>query len=121
MAANLTEVGEFEASLNTLLGTTFPSLKIYQSDGLKAHLIKRKHFDCLKHLSDVPDIIANPDYVGVSPTEPDSLEYIKVYDKNIMIGVKLDTSGDYLYVASMYSVQESKVQRRLHSGRLKRP
>ena len=37
-----------------------------------------------------------------------------------MIGIKLDKDGDYLYVATMYEVQESKIIRRLHSGRIKK-
>lgn len=121
MADKMIEVGELQESVNTLLGTSLPTLKIYQSMGLKAHLIKRKHFDCLKHLPDVPDIIASPDYIGVNPKEPGSVEFVKVYDKNISIGIKVDASGDYLYVATMYSVNESKIERRLHSGRLKKP
>ena len=117
----LTEVGELRESVNTVLGTNLPTLKIYQSEGLKTHLLKRKHYDCLKHLPDIPEIIANPDYIGVNPKEPNSVEFIKVYDKNISVGVKVDASGDYLYVATMYSVQASKIGRRLHSGRLKMP
>ena len=36
-----------------------------------------------------------------------------------LIGIKLDKDGDYLYVATMHEVQESKIIRRLHSGRIK--
>lgn len=35
------------------------------------------------------------------------------------LGIKLDKDGDYLYVATMHEVQESKIVRRLHSGRIK--
>ena len=44
---------------------------------------------------------------------------IKCYKDNILIGIKLDKDGDYLYVATMHEVQESKIIRRLHSGRIK--
>ena len=37
-----------------------------------------------------------------------------------MIGIKLDKDGDYLYVATMHEVQESKIIRHLHSGRIKK-
>ena len=37
-----------------------------------------------------------------------------------MIGIKLDTAGEYLYVSTMHDVQESKISRRLHSGRIKK-
>lgn len=36
-----------------------------------------------------------------------------------MIGIKLDTDNEYLYISTMHDVQESKIQRRLFSGRLK--
>ena len=44
---------------------------------------------------------------------------IKCYKDNILIGIKLDKDGDYLYVATMHEVQESKIVRRLHIGRIK--
>ena len=43
---------------------------------------------------------------------------IKCYKDNILIGIKLDKDGDYLYVATMHELQESKIVRRLHSGRI---
>ncbi len=36
-----------------------------------------------------------------------------------MIGIKLNTEGEYLYVSTMIDVQESKISRRLNSGRIK--
>lgn len=36
-----------------------------------------------------------------------------------MVGIILDTEGEYLYVSTMHDVQESKILRRLHSGRIK--
>lgn len=48
-----------------------------------------------------------------------SFELIKKYSDNIMIGIKIDTDGRYLYVSTMHDIQESKVKRRLFSGRLK--
>jgi hypothetical protein len=48
------------------------------------------------------------------------VELIKVLDKNILVGIKLDVDENYLYVSTMYDVQESKLRRRLHSGRVKK-
>ncbi len=115
----LIEVGEFYQKLNDVIGSNMPLQKIYRSKGLPAHLIKRNHFFCLKHIDDIPDIIKNPDYVGINPNEGDNtIELIKVLDKNILVGIKLNTDENYLYVSTMYDVQESKLIRRLHSGRL---
>ena len=59
--------------------------------------------------------------LGINPNETriDSIELIKRYKDNILIGIKLDKSSNYLYISTMYDIQESKIQRRLHSGRLK--
>jgi hypothetical protein len=117
----LIEVGNFYQELNDMIGTNLPLQKIYRSKGLPSHLIKEKHFHCLKHIDDIPDIIKDPDYVGINPNEKGTtIELIKVLDKNILIGIKLDTDENYLYVSTMYNIQESKLQRRLHSGRIKK-
>lgn len=83
-------------------------------------MIKRKHFKYLKYIDYMPDIILAPDYVGVNPNEHDSsIEFIKRYADNVLVGVKLDADENYLYVSTMHDVQESKILRRLYSGRIK--
>lgn len=65
--------------------------------------------------------MSTPDYAGINPNETGiSLELIKRYADNVMIGIKLDVEGNYLYVSTMHEVQDSKISRRLHSGRIKR-
>ena len=73
----------------------------------------------MKYLESIPDIIDCPDYIGINPHEPQSIELIKKYDSNILIGIKLDLNQNYLYVASLYEISDAKVSRRLHGGRLK--
>ena len=84
-------------------------------------MLKSKHAKCLKYIDYIPDIVKNPDYIGVNPNEKgtESIELIKKYKDNVMIGIKLDKDNDYLYVSTMHDIQESKIERRLHSGRLK--
>ena len=84
-------------------------------------MLKSRHEKCLKYIDYIPDIINHPDYIGINPNETrtDSIELIKRYKDNILIGIKLDKSSNYLYISTMYDIQESKIQRRLHSGRLK--
>lgn len=121
MKDNQIEVGIYYKKLNEITGLNLPILKIYRSLGLSVHMKKQKHFDCLKYIDDLPFIIQNPDFVGVNPNEKGkSIEIVKVMDKNILVGIKLDKSGEYYYVATMFSIQQSKLKRRLHSGRLKR-
>ena len=102
------------------MGIEIDELNIYRSKGLPAHMVKRKHFNCLKYIDYIPEIIQNPDYIGINPNEDGkSIEIIKRYKDNVMIGIKLDTDGEYLYVSTVHDVQKSKIKRRLHSGRIK--
>ena len=115
------KVGSFADKFNVILGTDIELLDIFRSKGLPAHMLKRKHYKCLKYIDYIPDIIADPDYIGINPNESGaSIELVKQYDDHVLLGIKLDMDGRYLYVSTMYDVQESKVLRRLHSGRLKK-
>jgi len=122
MDENLLRVGKYDNKFNEILGIEISEIDIYRSKGLPAHMLKSKHQNCLKYIDYIPDIIENPDYAGVNPNEKEnsSFELIKRYKDNVMIGIKLDKDGDYLYVATMHEVQESKISRRLHSGRIKK-
>ena len=83
-------------------------------------MLKRKHYKCLKYIDYIPDIISDPDYIGINPNENDiSIEMIKRYSDNVLVGIKLDSDGEYLYVSTMHDIQESKISRRLFSGRIK--
>lgn len=122
MDTNLLKVGKYNNSLNSVLGINLSEFDIYRSKGLPAHMLKSRHEKCLKYIDYIPDIINHPDYIGINPNETrtDSIELIKRYKDNILIGIKLDKSRNYLYISTMYDIQESKIQRRLHSGRLKK-
>lgn len=116
----LLQVGTYNLRFNEILGIAMDELTIYRSKGLPAHMIKRKHFKGLKYIDYIPDIIENPDYIGINPNEAGkSIELIKRYKDNIMIGIKLDIDGEYLYVSTLHDVQELKIARRLYSGRIK--
>lgn len=118
--AELLEIGKYNLRFNEILGIDIGELNVYRSKGLPTHMIKRKHFKSLKYIDYLPDIISNPDYIGINPNENcTSIELVKKYADNVMIGVKLNSDGKYLYVSTMHDIQEVKLKRRLHSGRLK--
>ena len=121
MYNKLLKVGKYNQQFNDILGINISNFDIYRSSGLPAHMLKRHHEKCLKYIDYIPDIIKEPDYIGINPheTEVQSIELIKRYNDNILIGIKLDKDNDYLYVSTMHDIPESKIQRRLFSGRLK--
>jgi len=117
---NFIIVGVFREEFNKILGTDLPIEIIYQSKGLPTHMIKRQHYKCLKYINNISDIINNPDYIGVNPNESGiSIEFVKKYNDNVMIGIKLNVEDNYLYVSTMHDITASKISNRLFSGRLK--
>lgn len=116
------KVGRYTEQFNNILGIRAEEKDIFMSSGLVTHMIKRNHQNCLKYVDCISDIIEKPDFIGVNPNEKEkfSMELIKCYADNVLVGVKLDQEGDYLYVATMHEVSESKIKRRLHSGRIRK-
>lgn len=106
MTDKLISVGRYKSEFNTILGINIVPREIYRSKGLPAHMLKSKHAKCLKYIDCIPDIIDKPDYIGVNPNENgrETIELIKRYKDNVMIGIKLDKDNDYLYVSTMHDI-----------------
>lgn len=119
MHSTVFPVGEYLDRFNDVIGADLPKGLIYQSSGLITH-IKKRHPNLLKYVSNIPDIIISPDYIGVNPKEPESIELIRRYEKNILVAIKLDKKDNYLYVASLYDISEAKITKRLEAGRIKK-
>ena len=122
---SITIVGRFLEDYNTRLGASFDILDIVQSHGLITH-VQKKHPAMVGYMSNIADILQNPDYIGMNPTVPDSIELVKVYSDNILVAIKLDTSNDtsndasngYYYIASLYDITTAKLNKRISNGRL---
>ena len=112
------KVGEYNQKFNDILSCNLPTVDIMQSVGLEVH-IRNRHPNCVSYIEKIAEIIQSPDYVGMNSKEPSSIELVKKYDENILIAIKLDKDSNGLYVASLYEVKDSKISKRLHSGRLK--
>lgn len=112
-------VGKYIEKFNSLTGQQLPCGDIYQSSGLSKHILKR-HPARLEDINLIPAIIAEPDYIGKNPKEPQSIELVKCLDNNLMVCIKLDTKHSYLYVASLFEISEAKFANRIASGRLKK-
>lgn len=114
----LLDVGEFQLGFNNTLQTNFPINKIKQSSGLIKH-IKSKHPNCLQYIPNIPTIISSPDYIGMNPNHPDSFELIKNLGNNVLLAIKLDSSNNYYFVASLYEITNQKLKHNLSNGRFK--
>lgn len=109
MNDKLTAIGKYNEDFNNYLSYNIKSSNIFQSSGLEKHIIKR-HPDRLKYIGFIPQIIANPDYIGINPNEKvSSFELVKCISENVQIGIKLDAKDNYLYVATLHTITDSKV------------
>ena len=113
-------VGKYNETLDHYLSYHLNNKTIYQSEGLFKHILKR-HPDCLKYINMIPTIIETPDYIGVNPNEQNiSFELVKILSDNVQIGIKLDIKENYLYVATLHTITNSKLKHRISNGRLKK-
>ena len=120
MADKIFPVAPFNQIVNAHLPYNLDYDYIYQSSGLEKHVEKR-HPECVEYLQYLPFIIAHPDYIGINPDESGtSFELVKVFDKNIQIGIKLDVKDDYLDVATLHSITTGKLQHGIENSRLKK-
>lgn len=93
---------------------------IYSKEGLYKHILKRNHNDVIKYFENLHNIVNNPDYVGMSNrNNSPSFEYVKCYDDNVLVAVRLNKKKGFFYIASMYIITNSKLESRIRSGRLK--
>ena len=84
---NVYPVAPFNKAVNSYLPYALDYNYIYRSVGLEKHILKR-HPECAEYLQYLSFIIAHPDYIGVNPNESGtSFELVKVFDKNIQIGI----------------------------------
>ena len=110
-------VAELPDFLLKTLGLNTNPIKIYRSKGLLAHLLKRKHYTAAKYLDYIPDVITKPDYAGLYAGQ---IELIKCFKDNIFLSIKLDQTKAQYYVATLFDVNQSKIDSYCKSGRLKK-
>lgn len=117
---NYTIVGVLQEKITRLLKVNLPNDNIYMAPGVRKH-VKKRHEHCLKYLEFISDIVDNPDYVGINPSEPNSIELVKIFDDNILVSINLSTATEmnYLYVSSLYDISNGKLKNRINSGRLR--
>lgn len=120
MGNKLFVVGTYVEKFNEITGQHLPCGSIYQSTGLVSHVCRHHPDTGATLLPYVPVIIEAPDYVGRNPKEPNSVELVKQIDQQVMVCIKLDSKNGYLYVASVFEIKQSKLERRIASGRLQK-
>lgn len=111
-------VGELKQEIVNLLKINLKPGVIFLYPGAIKHIKKRHLDDFYKYFQKIPEIIADPDYVGVHPNEKDSMEFVKNFEDDVLVAIKLDIKKGYLYLSTMFSLPKSKVPKRIRTGRL---
>ncbi|MCL1949960.1 MAG: PBECR2 nuclease fold domain-containing protein [Turicibacter sp.] len=112
-------MGKLPQAIITHYGLQCTSQSVWIHSGVIKHINKRHPGVYQQYGKYISDVISNPDFVGQNPTEPNSVELIKVIEESVLIAIKLDPSG-YLYLSTFYPLNNGshKIKKRLKSGRL---
>ena len=111
-------VAKLSADIIKLFDLNFKSKNIYIGGTNKKHIKKRhkKEFD--KYVDKLPEIIKEPTYIGVHPKQG-GIEFIKKYKENVLVAVRA-SKNDVLYVRSIYFITQSKIDKYLEEGTIKK-
>ena len=61
-----------------------------------------------KHIQEIPNIIENPDYLGLHPKD-NSIQFIKRIDALMLVGVRIKNQGS-LSIRSSYPISEDQLK-----------
>ncbi len=90
----LTCVGKYIKAFNTIL---------------KIHMQCLHILHCQVYMDKIPQMIKEPDYIGINSSTPNSIELVKRYGETLLLGIKLDEKNGYYYVSSLFDIKEEKI------------
>ena len=106
-------VGALTDDVIARLGLDLKPCDIIMWSNRMAHI--RKHIPDFKSeavfnqcVESIPEIIADPDYVGIHPTKK-SIEYIKRIDQLLLVAVRLTPEGE-LTLRTLFPLREAQLQ-----------
>lgn len=69
-------------------------------------------------IKNIPNIIKNPDYVGLHPND-NSIQYIKQVNRLMLVGIRIRQEGEISY-RTAYPITESQLKDYIRKGRIKK-
>ena len=109
-------VGSLSQEMISRLGLHYSPGPVHIGPSNLEHIRGKHPTEYVEYLHDIPDIIKNPDYIGVHPRQG-GIEFVKVFDENLMVSVRPSVKGTFL-VRSVYIVSRERVQSYLQKGTL---
>lgn len=119
--SKVNKIGKFSKKIIDLLNLNIPeNTEIYIGNQNREHMEKKHSHDYYYYHHLLPNIISNPDYVGIEPKN-NSIEYIKEVSIDpsviIKIAIRVSSNGKY-FVRTMYNISDHKIQSALNKGYL---
>ena len=74
---------------------------------IEKHRYNFAYGDFEKYIADIPEIISDPDYIGIPPHDL-SIQFIKCYGDNVLVAVRVATDGKMSF-RTMYSITDSQL------------
>ncbi|MHB1628775.1 MAG: PBECR3 domain-containing polyvalent protein [Bacilli bacterium] len=110
-------IGHVSQTIVTLASYPYFPGPIYIGPSNVDHMKKYHLKDFVAYHKNISSIIRAPDYVGINPNDG-SLQFIKMYDQQVLIGVRFTGSGNVYYARSLYSITQDRFDDYLKAGRL---
>lgn len=114
------KVGKIKKQIIDLLELNLEQEKnIFLFENQKSHFEKhRDEFEDLeKVVEEIPNIISNPDYVGLHNNK-NSVRYIKRLDNNVLVAVRLNNKN--ANVRTLYKITDDKIKKYLELDKIKK-
>lgn len=87
--------------------------RVKHTNNHKRDFVSEEEFN--KCVEDIPNIIQNPDFISVHPSD-ESVSFIKQYAEKVSVAIKISTDGKMVY-RTMYPLDESQLDNYLEKGR----
>lgn len=102
------------------LGLVKKRFPIYLGESNIEHMKQRHPADYAKYGSYIPEILNQPDYVGINPND-NSIAFVKEFKidgEYVKVAVRISSSG-ILFARSLYTITNNKINNYIKKGSLK--
>lgn len=112
-------VGTINERVVNLLGLSIePGTPILIGPTNIEHMKKTHSEDFKKYFGELENILNSPDFVSKHPIDG-SIQYIKVYDEHVLVGVRLSSTGKP-FARTLFTMTENKLKKYREKNALKK-
>lgn len=113
------EIGTLPKSVGTVLGVKLLTRRVAVVQSTVNHIRKAHPEDFAKYWPRVREIAENPDYAGLHGPTGKKFEIIKLLDRAVVIGLKIGTEREPLWISTLYHLEERKLRSRIRRKKIR--